>query len=718
MPRPTATTLPDEGLLVGWSLEGEPRRKLVGFRDTADEAQPARTLEPILHTGGGHLVTIAPTGAGKGVGCIIPALLRYPGPVVVIDPKGENYWVTAQRRRELGQRVIALDPFQILNLPDDERGRFNPLDFLSPKNESLVEDAEMIANILMSSAGDQHTDRFWPYMGAQLLILMLLFQFKKLEPADWTLAKTRDLLSKSPADFAEFGKELLNGSDPELRRLASVATNPAEATFGGYWAFAQMQTACLKGSLIGDCIGSSSFSLQELVDGDPLSIYLVIPPEKLESHANLLKLWLSVMIAALTHRRSRPEHSTLFIVDEAAQLGHMPQLRQAITLLRGYGVRVWSFWQDLSQMQGLYPRTWETLLNNSQVQQFFGQVTLLGAEQTHSVTGLGSPGFLQTLDRGEMVLSVLGDEPVIAQVPNYLRDEPFAGSFESNPYHLDAPQEDDEAAIGRSGRVFRRSDFRKKSPELGLDQHKLFDRNLGDHKLADYKLVDWRLVCNPGFRASDPPDVESVEPEDKVRLFAKAASVYEGLDDVSPSNVAIERVELPFYPDYDYYELRLWTDERRGFAQFLEGRGGLIPILGSAAPIHDTNDRYHLRLEYAHVQSYLRFFCNCINATEGRFLLVEQEADLRFDEPVSEEYQRTLSEIIKPMSLVTPVEGENNQADAYRVTATVLYGDSLFRAAFVVLPDGQVNMSDDEELLGSVPVMSDEEALGTPLSVR
>ena len=155
-----------------------------------------------------------------------------------------------------------------------------------------------------------------------------------------------------------------------------------------------MQTACLKGGLVGECIGSSSFSLHELVDGDPLSIYLVIPPEKLESHGNLLKVWLSIMIAALTNRRSRPEHPTLFIVDEAAQLGHMPQLRQAITLLRGYGVRVWSFWQDLSQIQGLYPHTWETILNNSRGQQYFGQVTRIGAEQTHAMTGFASPASL------------------------------------------------------------------------------------------------------------------------------------------------------------------------------------------------------------------------------------------------------------------------------------------------------------------------------------
>ncbi|MGB1288308.1 MAG: type IV secretory system conjugative DNA transfer family protein, partial [Aggregatilineales bacterium] len=60
---------------------------------------------PIHYTGDSHLVTIAPTGAGKGRCAIIPNLLRYRGPVVVVDPKGENYAVTARTRREMGQKV-------------------------------------------------------------------------------------------------------------------------------------------------------------------------------------------------------------------------------------------------------------------------------------------------------------------------------------------------------------------------------------------------------------------------------------------------------------------------------------------------------------------------------------------------------------------------------------------------------------------------------------
>jgi len=38
--------------------------------------------------GEGHVLTVAPTGSGKGVSAVIPNLLAYPGSVVVVDLKG------------------------------------------------------------------------------------------------------------------------------------------------------------------------------------------------------------------------------------------------------------------------------------------------------------------------------------------------------------------------------------------------------------------------------------------------------------------------------------------------------------------------------------------------------------------------------------------------------------------------------------------------------
>ena len=58
-----------------------------------------------------HMVTIAGSRAGKSSTVLIPNLLRYPGSVVVLDPKGELVRATAATRARMGQRVFVLDPF-------------------------------------------------------------------------------------------------------------------------------------------------------------------------------------------------------------------------------------------------------------------------------------------------------------------------------------------------------------------------------------------------------------------------------------------------------------------------------------------------------------------------------------------------------------------------------------------------------------------------------
>jgi type IV secretion system protein VirD4 len=70
-------------------------------------------LNTTLPEGNGHLLTVAPTRAGKGTGQIIPNLLSWIGSVLVIDIKGENYLRSAgYRQQELKQKVIRFAPFE------------------------------------------------------------------------------------------------------------------------------------------------------------------------------------------------------------------------------------------------------------------------------------------------------------------------------------------------------------------------------------------------------------------------------------------------------------------------------------------------------------------------------------------------------------------------------------------------------------------------------
>ena len=138
-------------------------------------------------------------------------------------------------------------------------------------------------------------------------------------------------------------------------------------------------------------------------------------------------------------RRYRTPQPTLFLLDEAAQLGEFPPLRQAITLLRGYGLQTWSFWQDVDQLKHSCPTSWRTILNNCRVVQAFGAPNMSAASGIAELFALMNPARILALGNKEMIVQIAGDDAFIARRPNYLTEPAFAGKFDPNPLYLAAP---------------------------------------------------------------------------------------------------------------------------------------------------------------------------------------------------------------------------------------------------------------------------------------
>jgi type IV secretion system protein VirD4 len=433
--------LDNPGLLVGWSLELQNKRPVIGFNYGNPLKTPATGyLDPVLLHGEGHLMTIAPTGAGKGTGCIVPALLRYAGPVIVIDPKGENLAITARRRREMGHRVVVIDPMALTDQPADG---FNPLDVIDITQASAVDEASALAQALMAGVDGDARSRFWVQRGTHLLTGIILQTLQTAHEARATgesdarahLGTVRDTINAAAAQPEELAEQMLACAHPEVQSIARLLSIGARETLGGIISFAQEGVDFLRGDQVQQSLAHTDFDVDDITSGAPLSIYLILPPHMLESHGRLLRLWLGALITCITRRRGKPAMNTLMVLDEAAQLGELAQLRQAITLLRGYGLQTWSFWQDVSQLQLLYPRDWKTMVNNCRVLQCFGALNQAAAEDMAQLTGFGDGTAVLDLDANEMLLQVAGDQAVVAQLPNYLNDPAFQGQFDANPYH-------------------------------------------------------------------------------------------------------------------------------------------------------------------------------------------------------------------------------------------------------------------------------------------
>jgi type IV secretion system protein VirD4 len=417
--------------ILGWNLGVE--KTAIGFRKH-DPGRRRPEEGPISDAGDGHLMTIAPTGAGKGRSVIIPTLLSYDGSVIVIDPKGENYEVTARRRREMGQAVFKLDPFRVTG---NYSHTFNALDAFDPYAPDGYDQAMSMAELLMPRI--RTSDPFWDDSARLLVAALLLHVSSHRPPVLKNLSEVAYLLHLSPEDLQFTIKEMLKGKNEIVRRMASGFSATEPKVWYSILSTAKAGTSMLNSICLAEISGRTDIPLDGIVRGDPISIYLVLPPDKLESHGRILRLWIGCLMDQICKRRHQVPKQTLFILDEAAQLGPLNQLKRAVTLLRGYGLRTWSFWQDLSQLQGLYP-DWQTIFNNTRYVQSFGATTHLMAETIAHLLRL--PGDIDPLllPRDQLVLAESGRAPRVARKPDYLGDPQFKGLYDDNPFYQPAKQ--------------------------------------------------------------------------------------------------------------------------------------------------------------------------------------------------------------------------------------------------------------------------------------
>jgi len=401
--------------------------------------------QAIVDAGEGHLITIAPTGAGKGRSAIIPTLLSYRGPVIVIDPKGENYEVTARRRKEMGQRVFRLDPFEVTG---DKSDSFNVLSCFNTNLPDAYDHASSLAELMLPAMAK--IDPFWEDSARLLLTALILHVASARPPVLRNLAEVIYLLNQKPEDLQFTIKEMQLSKHDIVRQLGNSFSHTEAKVWASILSTAKAGTAVFNSSMFHAMSGVTFIPLDDIVAGKPVSIYLILPPDKIDSHGRYLRLWIGCLINQITRRRHKVDLPTLFILDEAAQLGRLNQLRRAITLLRGYGLRTWSFWQDLSQLQSLYP-DWKTLFNNCRYIQTFGCTTAMLSASISDLLHLNDNIYPLRLRRNEMILAEAGCNARVVIKPDYLNDPLYQGLYDANPFHqpgtANQPHRQDKPAL-------------------------------------------------------------------------------------------------------------------------------------------------------------------------------------------------------------------------------------------------------------------------------
>ncbi len=370
-----------------------------------------------------HLLTVSPTGGGKTTGVIIPNLLDHQGSSFVIDIRGETVAKTADMKRLQGHHVVVLDPY---DLTGGKWGKdsYNPLDRITNNARDLTSDdrIQRLAGALMyDPSGRMSNEPIWDNATKNLLIGLIAYCVRYLPSYKHSLLEILDILNYSPQELEGFLAQILYtidndneaAEDRQLKSLIKTLTEGKTNTKITDNALIQAQTLMtwVGNRAFKDIIEPSTFSFSDFRKRK-MTVYLVIPEEFIENCASWTRLMIESAIFSQEDVFKKHGQSTsslqqqdrvLFLLDELPAFGQLDVISKGMATLRGRGINLWLFVQNLAQLNEIYgEHKARMIIANASVLQLFRSNEL---EELEYFTKLISEDFfdIKTVSFGETI---------------------------------------------------------------------------------------------------------------------------------------------------------------------------------------------------------------------------------------------------------------------------------------------------------------------------
>lgn len=351
----------------------------------------------------------APPRAGKGTGIVIPNALNWPGSLVCIDIKRENWQLTAGYRAANGQACYLFDPFS----EEGKTAHWNPFFYVSSDPDRRVNDLQRVADMLYPDP--THGDPFWIASARSLFLGISLYLFETPSMPKTIGEVLRQGMASDDEGFGHHWKRIIEGRNnsahprnplsPQCVRslydvidLAPVTASSIRKTFTS-------KLDLWLNPILDAATSTNDFDLRDL-RSRPISIYVGVNPEDLHRLRPVLSLFFQQAIGLQTRelpeRNAALKFQVMMLLDEFTALGRIPILAEAISYLPGFNVRIVLVIQTPSQLREVYgANNAETMLKSLAARiafapKDFGDAREISAElgdTTVKVKALSKPHF-------------------------------------------------------------------------------------------------------------------------------------------------------------------------------------------------------------------------------------------------------------------------------------------------------------------------------------
>jgi len=359
----------------------------------------------------------------KGTSIIDVNAFAWPFGLVSHTPKLDTAELTAHHRaRVLNQDVHVLDPGGIASPAlDSFQSSCNVLAGVAPDDEEgVIKRAGMVAEAcVVGSASNK--DTHWIDNARATCRMIVAFVLAADECAGrrhmgeaFELAYRLEL----PAVREKLTSSTLAGG--LIARAAHALYTKPEKERGSVISTLRTSLNFMESPSMRRVLGGDGLDLTEIPKGKT-TLFYGVSPGSLETNRGFIRLITASVMNAFEQSDLRRDFAaqksnarTLFIIDEAGSLGPgFARLENAASILSGYGARLVTVWQDISQMRDNLGERWETMFANAGVQIFFGNTdnatseyvsTRLGSTLVHSPS-VNAPTYEGSVQRGETGLS-------------------------------------------------------------------------------------------------------------------------------------------------------------------------------------------------------------------------------------------------------------------------------------------------------------------------
>mgnify|MGYP002623868776 CR=1 FL=1 len=363
-------------IILGKSLfDDDPAPRTIGIKDDA------------------HMLTIGMTGSGKSTTVLLPNLAMYKGSTIVLDPKGElanktyrrrsqaydleskNIHSNTKRHMKFGKCYV-LDPFsETKGLPSNKYNLLSEIDINSDRVRELL--SAISDGCVTPEKGDsKHFEELAKYFieGVIAHVLSKYPQKHHNLPFVFDLVHgiDTDLKVADPTRFKELLYVMMKndaaGGLPQ--QAASKLLEMGERERGSVLSTVSRSLKWIGDPAMRKHLIESDLRFWDFTYNTTHTAYIVLPDGLINEQMRWLRCLISVSIGVMRNAH-KPSIPTLFILDEFPRLGgQINAVAEGFGILRGYGIKLWAFIQDIGQLQKDYPDRWSSITANSTVQVF------------------------------------------------------------------------------------------------------------------------------------------------------------------------------------------------------------------------------------------------------------------------------------------------------------------------------------------------------------